>query len=202
VRRVGIAMPFRGLLLKAKVATDEALKILGALDLYFITYERQPDEDGKLRPDSKVAQRVRRLPPEYVRSRLRFVYKSDRVRVVAVDPMEVTLKGSLGAVLRRGRFEVAVDQVKAVIAKWTKRKLKREPKPRGRHEHAMKADILAEYDRRCARTPPKPHTQDDLWEWAEKKLKNKKKYKNARVPVPHVETIGKWLREERGQSTT
>ena len=116
--------------------------------------------------------------------------------------MELTVKGSRGDVLRKGRFEVDVDQVKAVIAKSTKRKPRREPKRRGRHDHAMKAAILAEYDQRCAGTPPKPHTQGDLHAWAGEKLKNKKKYKNARVLVPHVETIGKWLREERGQPTT
>ena len=98
-------------------------------------------------------------------------------------------------------FELDTDQVEKLIAKLKrKQKPKREPMPRGRHQHAMKEDILAEYDRRGACTPPGRCEPGDLWAWAEKELNSLEKYINT--PVPHVETIAKWLREERGEPPT
>jgi hypothetical protein len=169
-------------MLKAK-APDEALKILDALDLYLITDERQPDADGKLRLDSKVVQRVQRLPPEYVRSRLRFVIKSDRVRVLAVDPMAVTVKGLFGDIVRKGRFEVAVDQVKAAIAKLTKA----EP---GRKEHPERQAILENYRQRKARrerNAPKKTAQ-----WVEDEIEAGRMTEGV-----HPDTIRAWDRDDK-----
>jgi hypothetical protein len=89
-------------------------------------------------------------------------------------------------------FELDAGQVEALIAK-LKRKQKREPKLPGRHQHAMRGDILPEYDRRRACTPPERHELADLQEWADKKLKKLEKY--ATTIVPHTDTIGRWLRE-------
>jgi hypothetical protein len=97
------------------------------------------------------------------------------------------------------RFELDADQVAALIAKLTKSK--RKPKSRGRHDHAMKDDILAEYDRRCVAA--EPHENADLERWAATELKNSPKYANTALTPPRADTIGRWKRErEQEQPTT
>jgi hypothetical protein len=83
-------------------------------------------------------------------------------------------------------YEVEADSVEALIAELAKPK-----KSPGRHQHPMRDDILAEYDRRCAED--EPHETADLEAWATKELKNLPKYKN--VVSPPADTIGRWLRE-------
>lgn len=93
-----------------------------------------------------------------------------------------------------GPFEVDANQAKALIQKLTKPK--RKPPP-GRRQHAMRADILDEYDQRLA--DGRPHENTDLAEWARTDLKKLKKYE--KTTAPPADTIGRWLRE-RDQAPT
>jgi hypothetical protein len=120
--------------------------------------------------------------------------KTYRLRFTPV----ITLRGPARLGPIRKKAELTAERVEALIAKLTKPK--RKPKPTGRHDHPMKDDILAEYDRRVAEG--EPHENADLERWAADVLKKSPKYANTNVTVPHVDTIGRWLREERGSSPT
>jgi hypothetical protein len=110
-------------LLAGGLTPDTASKRLaaGALDLYRIKQYRQPDEDGILRHDSKVVERVERMPRETIPGHLRFFYSPPHkhVAVLPVNPMEITPWGTLAGVLSKARFEVDADRAEALIAKLT-----------------------------------------------------------------------------------
>jgi hypothetical protein len=168
------------LLLGAGLAPDKVLKILtreigeddGALGLW---------QDGK------------RLSPAYVRTHLRFTYSANagKIRIVPINPMEITLKGPLIGVVQKSRFELDAEQIEALIAKLTKPK--REPKPRGPREHPLKKPLIDEYDR-CLREEGKTLTAEALHAHAKELEKRKKKKR-----VPGLSTIGTWLREHKSQ---
>jgi hypothetical protein len=104
--------------------------------------------------------------------------------IVPVLTGGVTVKGPL--ILKRDVLELDQAKLKALIAKLAKPK--RDP---GRHDHAMKDDIHAEYDRR--RAVGEPHEAADLERWAVNELKKLPKYTDT--TVPHVDTIRHWIRE-------
>jgi hypothetical protein len=172
VSRTGLKDAFRMLVEKAGLTPDVAVEFL---------YGHVSRSDGKL---DELWCNGTRLKRSYIRECLSF--KLD-------DNDEIVVVAQMGVGGGRGRadlflYKLDADQFAALIATLTKSK--REP---GRHEHAMKDDILAEYDRRCE--AGEPHEAADLLQWAATELKNLPKYANT--GLPHRDTIGRWVREER-----
>jgi hypothetical protein len=100
------------MLLTAGLAPDKAAEILnretaagGALNLVIVVGERKWPSRGQFRFT-------------YDRAR-------DRIRVMPVNPMELTLMGPLIGLMQKARFEFGADQVKALIETLAKPKDKR-----------------------------------------------------------------------------
>jgi hypothetical protein len=96
------------MLLGAGLAPDRVLKILNR--------ETGEDDDAfGLWQDGK------RLSPAYVRTHLNFTYSANagKIRIVPINPREITLKGPLIGVLLKATFELDAEQIEALIAKPT-----------------------------------------------------------------------------------
>jgi hypothetical protein len=160
------------------------------LDSVAVLNDQTKRTDGKL--DLWCGDGKEPLPRDYIRDGLRFELGDNAIMVF----------GPIG--LSSGRrldhlfpYYVDADQVEALIAELTEPK--QESKPRGRHKHSMRDDILAEYDRRCR--DGEPHENADLERWAAKELKVSPKYANTTVTSPPADTISRWLRERERPPT-